>query len=406
MPSPHSAVPWLQRQLLPAALIEPSEDEPGARDRAIDGALVVLTAALGAAALASSWAARDAWSLWLDVGLGSVACLALVARRRHPTAVAVIGLAATTVSVFAGFAALVALFNAAVRASPRALAWVFALSLVSNAVYPLLDTQRGGPVGGYWGMVGLCVLVMSVAIGWGLFARTRRELVASLHERARRLESEQLLRVEQARVAERRRIAREMHDVLAHRLSLLSLHAGALEFRSDASPDEVAQAAGVIRASGQAALEELRGVIGLLREEGESDGLEAPQPTLAQIPALIEESRAAGMDVRWEECRAATDAVPSVVGRAAFRVLQEALTNARKHAPGAPVDVSLDPGPPLVLEVVSGRSSELVDDERLPGAGLGLVGLAERVALVDGSLEHGEDAAGRFVVRATLPWKP
>jgi signal transduction histidine kinase len=327
----------------------------------------------------------------------------LAVRRRHPTAVAVAGLAATTVSVMAGFAALVALFNAAVRASPRALAWIFALSLVSNAVYPLFKADA---LGGYWGTVGLCVLVMSVAIGWGLFARTRRELVASLHERARRLESEQLLRVEQARRAERRRIAREMHDVLAHRLSLLSLHAGALEFRSDASPDEVAEAAGVIRASGQAALEELRAVIGLLREDDDGDGLEAPQPTLAEIPALLEESRAAGMDVSWEERGVATDAVPAVVGRAAFRVLQEALTNARKHAPGARVDVSLDQGPPLVLEVVSGRPSKLVDDERLPGAGLGLVGLAERVALLDGSLEHGEGAAGRFVIRATLPWEP
>src|SRR5437764_9220735 len=276
--------------------------------------------------------------------------------------------AAATVSVLAGVAALVALFNAAVRSSPRALAWIFALSLVSNAIYPLFYADAD--VGGYWGTMGLCVLVMSVVIGWGLFARTRRELVASLHERARRLESEQLLRVEQARDAERRRIAREMHDVLGHRLSLLSLHAGALEFRRDASPEQVAEAAGVIRASGQAALEELRAVIGLLREQDDGASLEVPQPTLAQIPALLDESRAAGMDVRWEECGAATEAVPSAVGRAAFRVLQEALTNARKHAPGTPGDASLDRGPPMVLAVVSGRSSGLVDDGPLPRAGL------------------------------------
>jgi signal transduction histidine kinase len=403
MPSPRSAVPWLQRQLLPTAVMEPSQDEPAARDRVIDGALVLVAAALGAVTLASTWAGRDAWSLWLAVGLGSVACAALALRRRHPTAVAVLALAATTVSPLAGFAALVALFNAAVRASPRALAWIFALSLVSNAIYPLLYSD--GDVGGYWGTFALCVLVMSVAIGWGLFARTRRELVASLHERAQRLEAEQQLRVEQARDAERRRIAREMHDVLGHRLSLLSLHAGALEFRRDASPEEVAEAAGVIRASGQAALDELRAVIGLLREQDDGSSLEAPQPTLAEIPALLDESRAAGMDVRLDE-RAATDAVPSAVGRAAFRVLQEALTNARKHAPGAPVTVRLDPGPPLVLEVVSGPAPELLDDEPVPGAGLGLVGLAERVALADGSLDHGEDPAGRFVVRATLPWTP
>ena len=403
MPSPHSAVPWLQRQLLPTAVMEPSQDQRAARDRVIDGALVVVAAVLGGVLLASSSEVRDAWSLWLDVALGSVACLAVALRRRHPTGVAVVALVATTFSLLAGVAALVALFNAAVRASPRALAWIFALSLVSNAIYPLW--YRDGRVGGYWGTFALCVLVMAVAVGWGLFARTRRELVASLHERARRLEAEQLLRVEQARDAERRRIAREMHDALGHRLSLLSLHAGALEFRRDASPEEVAEAAGVIRASGQAALEELRAVIGLLREQDEGAGLEAPQPTLAQIPDLLNESRAAGMDVQWEE-RAATDAVPSAVGRAAFRVLQEALTNARKHAPGAPVTVRLDPGPPLVLEIVSCPTPELIDDEPLPGAGLGLVGLAERVALADGSLEHGEDATGRFVVRATLPWTP
>ena len=403
MPSPHSAVPWLQRQLLPTAVMEPSQDEPAARDRVIDGALVLVAAALGAVTLASSWAARDPWSLWLDVVLGSVACLAVAFRRRYPTGVAVLALVATTFSVLAGFAALVALFNAAVRSSPRALAWIFALSLVSNAIYPLVYPDAD--LGGYWGTMVLCVLVMTVAIGWGLFARTRRQLVASLHERAQRLEAEQLLRVDQARDAERRRIAREMHDVLGHRLSLLSLHAGALEFRRDASPEEVAEAAAVIRASGQAALEELRAVIGLLREQDDGASLEAPQPTLAQIPDLLEESRAAGMDVCWEQ-RAATDAVPSALGRAAFRVLQEGLTNARKHAPGAPVTVRLDPGPPLVLEVVSGPPPERLEDEPLPGAGLGLVGLAERVALADGSLEHGEDATGRFVVRATLPWTP
>src|SRR6185437_378231 len=109
MPSPHSAVPWLQRQLLPTAVMEPSQDEPAARDRVIDGALVLVAAALGGVMLASSWAARDAWSIWLDVGLGSVACAALVFRRRHPTAVALVALAAGTVSVLAGVAGLVAL---------------------------------------------------------------------------------------------------------------------------------------------------------------------------------------------------------------------------------------------------------------------------------------------------------
>ena len=116
------------------------------------------------------------------------------------------------------------------------------------------------------------MLLTAVVVGWGLFVRARRELVFSLRERAARLEAEQRLRVEQAREAERRRIAREMHDVLAHRVSLLTLHAGALEFRPDASPEEVAEAAGVIRATAHAALEELRRVIGVLREARAATG--------------------------------------------------------------------------------------------------------------------------------------
>ena len=132
--------------------------------------------------------------------------------------------------------------------------------------------------------VPLGILLTVVVVGWGLFARARRELVRSLQDRAARLETEQRLHVEQAREAERRRIAREMHDVLAHRVSLLSLHAGALEFRPDAPPEEIAEAAGVIRASAHSVMQELREVIGVLRE-GE-EGTERPQPTLADIPGL------------------------------------------------------------------------------------------------------------------------
>ena len=132
----------------------------------------------------------------------------------------------------------------------------------------------------YSTQIALGVLITGVVVGWGLFVRVQRELVLSLRERAAK-KAEQRLRVEQAREAERLRIAREMHDVLAHRVSLLSLHAGALEFHPDASSEEVADAAGVIRASAHAALEELRDVIGVLREGPPASAPEPPQPTLA-----------------------------------------------------------------------------------------------------------------------------
>ena len=185
------------------------------------------------------------------------------------------------------------------------------------------------------------MLITGVVVGWGLFVRVQRELVLSLRERAERVEAEQRQRVEQAREAERLRIAREMHDVLAHRVSLLSLHAGALEFHPDASAEEVAQAAAVIRSSAHAALEELRDVIGVLREGAPGDGPEPPQPTLAEIPALIEESRVAGMHVRWHIDVPGDAVLPAALGRAAYRIVQEGLTNARKHAPAAAVEVTI-----------------------------------------------------------------
>jgi signal transduction histidine kinase len=194
-----------------------------------------------------------------------------------------------------------------------------------------------------------------------------------------------------------------MHDVLAHRVSLLSLHAGALEFRPDAPPEEIAEAAGVIRDSAHSVMQELREVIGVLRDGGEQ-GIESPQPTLADVPALVEESRAAGMHV---SCRMPTgDAgVPDAAGRTAYRIVQEGLTNARKHAPAAAVTVELTvDGSRLSVRVVSRRAvAAAVGAASPPGSGTGLIGLGERVALAGGELSHGPDAAGDFVLEATLP---
>ena len=127
---------------------------------------------------------------------------------------------------------MIAIFNAAIRAPRRALVAIAVLTLASRVTFPLVNPEAGS----FLSQVLIGVLLTAVAIGWGLFVRVRRELIGSLRERAERLESEQRWRVEQAREAERRRIAHEMHDVLAHRLSLLSVHAGALEFRPTLPP--------------------------------------------------------------------------------------------------------------------------------------------------------------------------
>jgi len=266
-------------------------------------------------------------------------------------------------------------------------------------------------------LVGFGVLLLLPVAAWGMYARARRELFASLHGRVQRVEAEQQLRVERAQAQERTRIAREMHDVLAHRISLVSMHAGAVEFRPDSSPEEIARAAGVIRASAHQALEDLRDILGVLRADSAPEPAQdgrlpsgRPQPTLTDLAELVEQARGAGAPVDLQVHVLPGADVPALAGRTAYRVVQEALTNARKHAAGHAVEVVVDGAagqglsvlvvdrPPAVPVPRTGARAEDV-----PGAGLGLVGLAERVALAGGALEHGPRGAG-FELHARLPW--
>lgn len=328
---------------------------------------------VGAATLATTWDLHPPWLRVVAIVAGLASIAALHWRRRHPAAVGIGIAAVATVVITASGANLVALFNAAVRARGRDLAIVTALTVAWSFTNPWLYPDKGSLAD-----LGASLLLTGVAVGWGLFVRARRDLVQSLRAQADHAADE-------ARAAERRRIAREMHDVLAHRLSLLSVHAGALEFHPDAPADEVAEAAGVIRESARSALDELRGVIGVLREDGGESFTEPPQPTLADLGALVDESRAAGMRITAQISLG--DAAPSAAaGRTAYRIVQEGLTNVRKHAPGAAVTVTVAAAAPL------------------PGAGTGLIGLAERVTLAGGSLEHGVDHdAGILPAAVVLP---
>lgn len=336
----------------------------------------------------------------LDVTVGSLGCLALWARRRHPVALAVVLTIPCLLSGTMAGAATVALFTVAVHRQFRTVALIAALYLAAGLTY---EAFYPDPKSAYWTAAIWSTVVTGAVVAWGMFVRARRQLILSLRDRALRAEAEQQLRVEQARHQERARIAREMHDVLAHRISLLSVHAGALEFRPGAPPEEIAHAAGVIRASAHQALQDLREVIGVLRDDSSDGTPEHPQPSLPDLPALIDESRRAGMSVTYDNRLHDLAAVPAGIGRSAYRTVQEALTNARKHAPDATVDVTVDgsAGPGLTVEV----RNPLVDgDSGIPGSGTGLVGLAERALLAGGRLEHGRTADGQFRVHAWLPW--
>lgn len=338
-----------------------------------------------------------------DVAVAVLACaLAVGGRRRWPVALAVlVGLPGAVFPQAIG-AAVVTLFAVAAHRSTRATVAVCVAYVLAQVPHMALHGHPDGEP--YWVSLARHVLQFAVIAAMGTAVRVNRELARSARERADRAEAEQQARVSRARHAERTRIAREMHDVLAHRISLLSTYAGALEFRRDLAPEEVARAAAVMRASAHQALQDLREVIGVLRENGEAPNV--PQPTLADLPALVEESRQAGMRVELCDLVDAPKEVPGAVARAAYRVVQEGLTNVRKHAAGARASVTLlgAAGHGLTAEVRNERPAGA--GTPVPGAGAGLIGLSERVDLTGGRLEYGPDDAGGFLLRARLPWPP
>ncbi|MTV25177.1 sensor histidine kinase [Nitriliruptoraceae bacterium ZYF776] len=384
--------------------------EPTRQRQLLTDAVVVVATAAWPLALASEvagggYAWPTGWQRVAEVAAGVLGLLAVLGwRRRHPVAVALVVLPLSA-SPFAVVPAFVALYELAARRE-RHLAVGAAVAYVAVAIgVGLLSAPAGQLDPGIW----FAVLFHAIPVALGMVRHARTALVAELRDRAARAETEQQLRVEQARRLERQRIAREMHDVVAHRISLVSLHAGALAYRPDAAPDEVARAAEVIRASAHEALEELRGVIHVLREVDESADPELPQPTLADVPALFERCRAAGTRLVVHDRTGDVASVPPLVARTAYRVLEEALTNAAKHAPHAPVEVTVDGRREdgLLVEVVNAvpvASRARSGEPAIPGSGSGLIGLAERVAVAGGVLQHGTTADGRFRVRAEVPW--
>ena len=391
-------------RLLPGILVpDPDADRArrSTRDWIVDVACFVLAVVGGLAVFAEAEPRMSDELIAVDLVLGTLACLAVWLRRRWPVQLALVLGVVGVISSLAAFAGLIALFTVAVH---RRAAVAVALGSLTLVIVPAYSALHPDPRTPFLVELALGVLFTGAVIACGMFVRARRQLVVSLRDRAERAETEQGLRVDQARRQERARIAREMHDVLAHRISLLSLHAGALEFRPDAPPDEVARAAGVIRRSAHDALQDLRVVIGVLREGQDGGAPERPQPTIADLPALIAESRDAGMHVTYEVGELA--AVPEATGRNAYRIVQEALTNARKHARGAAVDVAVggDAAQGLTIEVRNRLPVGATTAPEIPGAGTGIVGLTERASLAGGRLEHGRTAEGDYRLWAWLPW--
>jgi signal transduction histidine kinase len=238
--------------------------------------------------------------------------------------------------------------------------------------------------------VAWAALGSALTVAVGRYAATRRDLTEAWRERAENAG-------ERARSAERNRIAREMHDVVAHKVSLIALHAGALELTAGGSQTQVAQQAALIRTTAREALRDLRDVLGLLQDGPAVLDHGEPYPDLV---SLVEAARRAGQDV---ELRDEAETLSPATARVAYRIAQEGLTNARKHAPGAPASVSVELGSAGAVTVTVLNAPSVSEPMDLPGSGAGLIGLAERVRLAGGALHSGRTEDGGWRLRAVLP---
>ncbi|MBT2469093.1 sensor histidine kinase [Streptomyces sp. ISL-66] len=309
-------------------------------------------------------------------------------------------------------AMFVILFTVAASDVPR---WVSRAALGCGlAAAPLYFARFGVDKGttGFETLAYSLFMIVPFALAWvlGDSLRTRRAYYAQLVERNQRLEKERAAQAKVAVAAERARIARELHDVVAHNVSVMVVQADGAAYVMDAAPEQAKEALQTISGTGRLALAEMRRLLGVLRtgEPQESEDY-VPQPDVEQIDVLVEQVRAAGLAVDFE-VEGAPRKLPSGVELTAYRIVQEALTNTRKHAgPDAKASVRLvyfDDGLGLLVEDDGrGAAHELYEDGGADGAGHGLIGMRERIGMVGGTLDAGPRPGGGFRISALLPLK-
>ncbi|MFF6959710.1 MULTISPECIES: histidine kinase [unclassified Streptomyces] len=239
-----------------------------------------------------------------------------------------------------------------------------------------------------------------LAVVGGLWMGSRRRLVKALNTQVEHLRTERELREQAVRMAERSAIAAEMHDVLAHQLSLIALHTGVLAARKDVLPAALVHRLTLLRTASTHALTDLRDVLGALRTTDVPHGAERPAPVLRDVEEMIGQARTAGQHIDTV-IEGRPEQAPSAHRLAVFRLVQEALTNARKHAADAPVRVRIDYGPPAtVVEVTNTPGGR---GEATAPSGFGLVGLRERVEALGGHLNAGPGGSGSWRLAARIP---
>ena len=376
---------------------------PRAMDAAV-GALVFALEILGMLSRMADEADAFRASMLGDIDpaayvLVAVGGVALLWRRSHPVTVLIIALAASLVWDLMGLAGglslaiIISLFGVGRLVEEHRIS--VAVVVIAVVIGVADDLIEGEPAG----TVGLSIALVLAAWYVGRRFRARRDYLALLEERATFQERERMAAAERAVIEERTRIARELHDVVAHRVSMITVQAGAAQTVAATDPDKAMRAMEAVEHAGREALDELRQVLGVLRSDIDREGL-VPIHGLSELPDLVAEMRAAGMDVTLMS-NDTPDHVPARVNLASYRIVQEALTNVLKHAGPKPVaEVRVFTHDDLLSIEVNDTGS---GDSVLPGAGQGLVGMRERATLLGGTLEAGPRLGGGFRVVAQLP---
>jgi signal transduction histidine kinase len=377
----------------------------------VDGLVALVAAGLAVAQLQEQPSPRDR-SL-LNLALVLVQTLPLLVRRRLPFTVFAVGAGSLAVQgtlgfyspTFAFLAVNVALYSLAAYGERRlavlgVVAWTCLLT-VHFADFVVMTWPHLVIADLYDVFNDFVLLVAAWTLGTGV--RRRRADAAALQDRAARLEREREEKARQAATQERLRIARELHDVVAHSLSVIGVQAGAARLVLDADPNpaRAREAVAAIEATANRAMAEMRRALGILRDTQASGAALAPLPGLGQLPALLDQLRTAGLPVELA-VEGTPRPLPASIDLSLYRVVQEALTNALKHARATRADV-------VVCYAAHEITVEVADDGRGPppaaarSAGAGTIGMRERVALFDGELWVGPRPQGGYAVRACLP---
>ncbi|MEU4095561.1 sensor histidine kinase [Streptomyces sp. NPDC026673] len=309
------------------------------------------------------------------------------------------------------FAMLVIIYTVAANGARWASRLGLGVGLVASTIATLRWPNEGEETGQWANAVAAFFLAVPFLLAWviGDSLRTRRAYYAELEERAARLQREREAQSKAAVAAERARIARELHDVVAHNVSVMVVQADGAAYVLDASPEQAKQALETISTTGRQALTEMRRLLGVLRAGDDGGGEYVPQPGVDQLTDLIEQVRGAGLPVAFE-VEGESRPLASGVELTAYRIVQEALTNTRKHGgPEARAKVRLTFGDSdlslLIEDDGRGAQQELYEGGGEDGQGQGLIGMRERVGMVSGTLDAGPRPGGGFRINAVLPVK-